>query len=166
MWEARLCFCSMEPAGASVPGKGKGSGAEESTSRVPASIDGPSGNLGHGLLLLKSGGLNLLHAVPLLRFKLCYRCAFRPAFLLSVASHLPQKDMLWTRGGSQEADPVFIAVQSHHFVTLPKSLQLAVLSIPCFSVQLTHGQCFAAEFPASDFPALFGDQCFPSFVLC
>lgn len=111
-------------------------------------------------------GLNLLHAVPLLRFKLCYRCAFRPPFILSVASHLPQKDVLWTQGGSQEAAPVFMAVQLHHFVMLCRSLQLAVLPIPCFSVQLTHRQCFAAEFPASDFPALFGDRCFPSFVLC
>lgn len=76
------------------------SGVGDSKSHVPASKNAPSENLGHVLLQLKSVSLNLL------------------SFLVCVFSLLS----LWTRIGSQKADPMFMAVPSHHLVRLHRLL--------------------------------------------
>lgn len=86
----------LELSGASVPVKRKRCSVKNFSSLASANKNGPSGNFGQAPLQLKSVGLNMLLHQALL-------------FLMCVASLFMQKALLsWA--GSQEADPVLMAV--------------------------------------------------------
>lgn len=97
-------------------------------SLVSASQNGPSGNFGQVLLQLQSAGLNLLRTLLLVRLT-GHTCLQELLFLMHLASLLGQEaPRAWA--GSQEAEPVLVAVTWHRFVPFLRSLQLT--AFPCW----------------------------------